>query len=83
MPFEQRVANAMQKIYAMQAWTPVQRRWLDRLSKQFVNEIVIDQEQVNNAFRNHGGLKSLDRHLGGNLDSVLETLNENLWLTAV
>ena len=83
LPFEQRVANAMQKIYAMQAWTPVQRRWLDRLSKQFVNEIVIDQEQVNNAFRNHGGLKSLDRHLGGNLDSVLETLNENLWLTAV
>ena len=75
-------AIAMQKIYALQSWTPVQRRWLDRLAKQLVHEVVIDQQQVSDAFRNDGGLKGLDRNLGGKLDLVLEALNENLWSAA-
>ncbi|MBX9764726.1 MAG: type I restriction-modification system endonuclease [Pseudomonadaceae bacterium] len=79
LPFDQRVAKAMQAIYAQQTWTPVQRKWLDRLAKQLVHEVVIDPQQVNDAFRNDGGLKALDRNLGGNLDRVLEALNENLW----
>ncbi|MNU71194.1 Type-1 restriction enzyme R protein [compost metagenome] len=79
LPFDQRVANAMQKIYALEPWTPVQRRWLDRLAKQLVHEVVIDPQQVNEAFQNDGGIKSLNRHLGGNLDKVLEALNDNLW----
>ena len=79
LPFDQRVAKAMQTIYAMQPWTPVQRKWLDRLAKQLVHEVIIDPQQVNDAFRNDGGLKALDRNLGGNLDQVLEALNNNLW----
>ncbi|MDR6609038.1 type I restriction-modification system endonuclease [Pseudomonas synxantha] len=79
LPFDQRVANAMQKIYALEPWTPVQRKWLDRLAKQLVHEVVIDPQQVNDAFQNDGGIKSLNRHLGGNLDKVLEALNDNLW----
>ncbi len=79
LPFDQRVANAMQKIYALQQWTPVQRKWLDRLARQLVHEVVIDLQQVNDAFRNDGGLKSLNRNLGGHLERVLESLNENLW----
>ena len=42
LPFEQRVAKAMQKIYAQHPWTPVQRKWLDRLAKQLTHEVVID-----------------------------------------
>lgn len=79
LPFGQRVAKAMQTIYALQPWTPVQRKWLDRLAKQLVHEVVIDAQQVNDAFRNDGGLKALDRNLGGNLDRVLEALNDSLW----
>ena len=79
LPFDQRVAKAMQSIYALQPWTPVQRKWLERLAKQLVHEVVIDPQQVNDAFRNDGGLKALDRNLGGNLDRVLEALNDNLW----
>lgn len=79
LPFDQRVANAMQKIYALEPWTLVQRKWLDRLAKQLVHEVVIDPQQVNNAFQNDGGIKSLNRHLGGNLDKVLQALNDNLW----
>lgn len=79
LPFDQRVTNAMQKIYAFQQWTPVQRKWLDRLARQLVHEVIIDPQQVNEAFRNDGGLKSLNRNLGGHLDRVLEALNDNLW----
>ncbi|WP_167146929.1 type I restriction-modification system endonuclease [Pseudomonas sp. OTU750018] len=82
LPFDQRVAKAMQAIFAQQPWTPVQRKWLDRLAKQLVHEVVIDPQQVNDAFRNDGGLKALDRNLGGNLERVLEALNDNLWSAA-
>ena len=78
-PFEQRVAQAMQRIYALTVWTPVQRKWLDRLAKQLHHEVVIDQQFVNRAFATDGGAKRLDAMLGGKLDNVLETLAEGLW----
>jgi len=79
LPFEQRVASAMQKIYTLHNWTPVQRKWLDRLAKQLTHEIVIDQHFVNRAFAQDGGAKRLDSMLGGDLDKVLNTLRENIW----
>lgn len=82
LPFQQRVANAMQRIYALQPWTPVQRKWLERLAKQLVHEVVIDDKQIGEAFKNDGGNKQLDKRLGGNLAVVLETLNDNLWSAA-
>ena len=82
MPFDQRVAKAMQTIYSLQPWTTAQRNWLKRLAKQLVHEVIIDPQHFNDAFRNDGGLKALDRNLGGNLDRVLEALNENLWSAA-
>ena len=82
LPFSQRVANAMQRIYALQPWTPVQRKWLERLAKQLVHEVVIDDRQINEAFKNDGGSKQLDKLLGGNLEVVLEALNDTLWSQA-
>ena len=79
IPFEQRVAHAMQKIYDLHSWTPVQRKWLDRLAKQLTHEVVIDQQFVNRAFAQDGGAKRLDSLLGGDLDEMLDTLSENLW----
>ncbi|PWQ92493.1 type I restriction-modification system endonuclease [Leucothrix pacifica] len=79
VPFEQRVAQAMQTIYQRQAWKPNQRKWLDRLAKQLVLEVIIDQESVNKRFSSHGGAKQLDKVLGNQLDSVLEDLKDNIW----
>ncbi|KTS75226.1 DEAD/DEAH box helicase [Pseudomonas oryzihabitans] len=79
-PFEKRVAKAMETIYALQSWTPVQRNWLNRLAKQLVHEVVIDEKQIGEAFRNDGGSTRLDKLLGGNLSVVLEALNDNLWV---
>ena len=79
LPFEQRVGQAMQKIYAQRAWSPMQRKWLDRLARQLTYEVVMDQGFVNTAFAQDGGAKQLDKLLGGELDQVMHTLAASLW----
>ncbi|MEJ5999920.1 type I restriction-modification system endonuclease [Paucibacter soli] len=79
VPFEQRVMQAMQRIYAMRSWSPMQRRWLDRLAKQLVHEVVMDAAFVNSAFAQDGGAKQLNRLLGGDLDVVMARMCEGLW----
>ncbi|MGZ8236749.1 MAG: type I restriction-modification system endonuclease [Methylobacter sp.] len=79
LPFEQRVGQTMQKIYTLHEWTPVQRKWLERLAKQLTHEVIIDQHFVNRAFAQDGGVKRLNSLLDGDLDEVLDALSENLW----
>lgn len=79
VPFEQRVHNAMQSIYSMHIWTTVQRRWLDKLAKQLVHEVILDKQFINVLPAFTGGAKQLDKVLNSELDSVLEELNAHLW----
>lgn len=79
MPFEQRVAKAMERIYQSHAWLPAQRKWLERLAKQLVHEVIIDSEFVDTRFNDSGGAKQLNRVLGNQLDTVLDELNEAMW----
>jgi hypothetical protein len=51
----------MQRIFSLTTWTPVQRKWLDRLAKQLHHEVVLDQQFVNRAFATDGGAKRLDK----------------------
>jgi type I restriction enzyme R subunit len=79
MPFEQRVAQAMQRIYQSHRWSTAQRKWLERLSKQLVHEVIIDEEFVNTRFNDSGGAKQLNKILGNQLDVVLDELSEAMW----
>ncbi|WP_157670872.1 type I restriction-modification system endonuclease [Chitinibacter sp. GC72] len=79
LPFEQRVANAMQKIYALHNWNTIQRKWLDRIAKQLTHEVVIDRDFVNHAFGKDGGAQQLEKILDNQLPIVLETLADGLW----
>ncbi len=79
VPFEERVAGAMKKIYAMREWSRSQRKWLERLSKQLCHEAVIDEVFINRTFSQEGGVKFFNRVLAQNLESVLVSLAENLW----
>ncbi|TAH45071.1 MAG: type I restriction-modification system endonuclease [Betaproteobacteria bacterium] len=79
IPFEQRVAQAMARIHALTQWTPMQRKWLDRLARQLGHEVVIDADFVNRAFAQDGCALQLDVRLGGKLETVLETLADALW----
>lgn len=79
IPFEERVAKAMEGIYASHTWTTVQRKWLERLAKQLAFEVIIDRQFVNNRFADKGGAKQLDKVLGNHLDEVLDQLAITLW----
>ncbi|PSL10832.1 type I restriction enzyme R subunit [Marinobacterium halophilum] len=79
IPFGQRVAHAMDRIYTQHDWTPVQRKWLERLAKQLVHEVIIDHEFVNKRFTDDGGAKRLDKLLNDQLDVVLDELNDAIW----
>ena len=79
VPFEQRVANAMLRIYSEHNWNPNQRKWLERLAKQLVHEAVIDKSFVNQRFADHGGAKRFNSVLDDQLDTILDELNEYLW----
>jgi type I restriction enzyme R subunit len=76
------VNAAMQTIYTRHGWTPVQRRWLDRLAKQLTHEVIIDNDFVNRAFSTDGGAKRLNKILGNHLDQVLVELAEGVWESA-
>lgn len=79
VPFEQRVAQAMRRIYQSHQWLPAQRKWLERLAKQLVHEVIIDRDFVNSRFSEQGGAKQLDKVLNSQLDTLLEELNEAIW----
>ncbi|WP_111979696.1 type I restriction-modification system endonuclease [Algibacillus agarilyticus] len=79
VPFEQRVAQAMQRIYQSHNWLPAQRKWLERLAKQLIHEVIIDRDFVNHRFGEQGGAKQLDKVLGNQLDLVLVELSEAIW----
>lgn len=79
IPFAQRVETAMQRIYTSQAWSIPQRKWLDRLAKQLVHEVVLDRQFVNHRFADDGGAKHLDKILNNQLDQLLNSLNEAIW----
>lgn len=79
VPFEQRVTNAMQRIYSEHNWNPNQRKWLERLAKQLVHEAVIDKSFVNQRFADQGGAKRFNSVLDDQLDTILDELNEYLW----
>ncbi|WP_280191836.1 type I restriction-modification system endonuclease [Delftia sp. PS-11] len=82
LPFEDRVNRAMQRIYGLHCWTPVQRSWLDRIARQLKHETVVDHSFLNEAFRQQGGTKLVDKVLGGQLDTVVTHLAEALWQKA-
>ena len=77
--FEQRVSQAMEGIYSLHSWTPIQRKWLDRLAKQLVHEVVIDEQFINDLPAFPGGVKQLEKVLNNQLDSVLDELRAHLW----
>lgn len=78
IPFEERVQTAMQRIYSQHPWTPIQRKWLDRLAKQLTHEVIIDRAFVNQHFE--GGAMKLDKLLNQQLDIVIDELKEYLWV---
>lgn len=79
IPFEERVKLALDKIYAQHSWSKLQKRWLERLAKQLVHEVVLDKNFVNHLFSADGGTKKLNSLLDNQLDTILDQMSDALW----
>jgi type I restriction enzyme, R subunit len=79
-PYADRVRTAMQKVMSSRSWTDPQKRWLKRIGEQIEKEIVIDRGAIDREpFIADGGFTRLNKVFGGDLESVLAGINEELW----
>jgi len=77
---EERIKNAMQKVYALQKWTKVQRKWLERIEKQLIKETIINPEDLDKEpFRETGGYKKINKIFNGRIDQVLNQIKKSLY----
>jgi type I restriction enzyme, R subunit len=83
IPFEERVREAMKRIYASRPWTDPQRRWLRRIAEQAERETVVDREALDRPpFDEHGGFQRLNKVFDGRLEALISDINEELWRKA-
>ncbi|EJL22921.1 type I restriction-modification system endonuclease [Novosphingobium sp. AP12] len=80
IPYEDRVRDAMRAIMASRVWTDPQKRWLKRIGDQIEKEIVVDRAAIDKEpFIADGGFNRLNKVFGGELESILAGINEELW----
>lgn len=77
---EERIGNAMKRIYAMQEWNKIQRQWLERIEKHLLAENVVERRDFDEgAFHDHGGYGRLDKIFQGKLDRIIQNINDYLY----
>ncbi|HHY73609.1 MAG TPA: type I restriction-modification system endonuclease [Bacillus bacterium] len=80
---EERIKIAMQKIYKMKAWPPVQKQWLERIEKQLMQETILDPDPEKafeyEPFKSRGGFKQLNKIFNGQLPEIVREINHNLY----
>ena len=85
LPYSERVDHALQKLLAEKPWTAPQRDWLKRIAAQTKANVLVDREALDDPDlifkREGGGFIRLDKIFNGQLQPVLESFNDALWLT--
>ncbi|WP_199805041.1 type I restriction-modification system endonuclease [Fictibacillus sp. FJAT-27399] len=80
-----RIKQAMQKVHSLHDWTPRQKKWLERIEKQLIQVPVLaptPQDAFSEEpFLSQGGYKLLRREFGDFIDTVVNTINENLYIS--
>lgn len=84
LPYSERVDRALQKLLASKTWSTQQRDWLKRIAAQTKANLLVDREAIDDPdliFKNEGGgFNRLDKIFNGELQQVLETFNDTLWV---
>ena len=78
---EERIKKAMAKVRSLKTdWSKTQQKWLDRFEKQLLQESILKKEDLDKApFRKDGGYKRLNKIFRNELDTILMTMNEELY----
>ena len=81
--YEERVKHAMTKILASRSWTQPQRKWLERIGKQFEKEVIVVKEELDRGqFKDHGGFARLNKVFNGTLAEILKEISDAVWQAA-
>lgn len=84
LPYHERVDHALQQLLASQAWTGPQRDWLKRIAAQTKANVLVDRAALDDPDlifkREGGGFARLDKLFNGQLQPVLESFNDALWM---
>lgn len=77
---EDRIKLAVNKIRHSRDWNSLQKKWLDIIEKQLVNDNVLQKEDFEKgALKNQGGFKKIDKIFEGQLEEILAEINRNLY----
>lgn len=80
VPYSERVDRALRQVLESSAWTPPQRKWLERIAKQLKSETVMDKDALNRGqFEASGGFTHINKVFNGQLEQVLADLSDALW----
>lgn len=79
-----RIRNAMYKVYGAADWTPMQEKWLKRIEEQLLKQPVLGPDAKtafddSGVFQQNGGYKRMKSVFGDHMNSIVETINENLY----
>ncbi|QMU30504.1 type I restriction-modification system endonuclease [Adhaeribacter radiodurans] len=78
---EDRIKNAVKKVQAMRPWNKTQEKWLDRFEKQLLQESILQLEDLDKSpFADDGGFLRLNKIFDNQLEEVISTLNEHLYI---
>ncbi|WLR96577.1 type I restriction-modification system endonuclease [Shinella sumterensis] len=79
-PYEDRVKAAMRSILGSRQWTDPQKRWLSRIGEQIEKEVIVDRDAIDKEpFIADGGFNRLNKVFGGELETILAGINEEMW----
>lgn len=83
---ETRVNRAMQKVYGLHDWTPKQKRWLDRIKKQLIQEPILGPQPEKafeeEPFKSQGGYRSVSKIIGKEeVNEIVELINTELYIS--
>jgi type I restriction enzyme R subunit len=81
--YADRVKDAIQRILNGRKWSDPQKRWLRRIAEQVEKEIVVDRDALDREpFASDGGFVRLNKVFDGELESLLSSINEEMWKRA-
>ena len=80
---KERVRQAMKQVRGQKAWTPVQKKWLNCIEKQLLQENTLSREDFSREpFKRSGGFERINRIFNGELADMIHHLNEYLYEAA-
>lgn len=80
VPYAKRVDDAIVRIEAKGTWTQKQRDWLRRIGRALKDKPVADPSLLDQGvFADKGGFARISKEFDGELDNVLQSINEAIW----